>query len=55
MEAAPRVVLRVLDQAANYRVSVHVHQLLDTFVFSEDVEVVVAALPELVACSLETL
>ena len=47
VEAAPAIVLRARDQAALDRVAMDVLKLLDIFLGAGYVEVVVAALPEL--------
>jgi hypothetical protein len=53
--AAPRPVFRFCDKAADDRIAVHVAELLGALGFGEDVEIVVADLPELLAVALETL
>jgi hypothetical protein len=53
--AAPRPVFRFGDEAADDRVAVHVLELLYALGCGEDVEVVVADLPELPAVALEEL
>ena len=52
-EAAPWVVLGLFAEAADFGVTVHIAELFDALVFGEDVEVVVAALPELIALAFE--
>jgi hypothetical protein len=52
-EAAPRVVLGLFAEASSYWVAVHVAEFFDALVFGEDVEVVVAALPELFSLAFE--
>jgi hypothetical protein len=47
IEAAPAVVFGIGDEAAFYWVAVDVLELLDVLLHAGDVEVVVAALPEL--------
>jgi hypothetical protein len=44
--ARPRPVLRSFDETSGDRVTVHVLQLFNPLVVSEDIEVVVAGLPE---------
>ena len=44
-KAAPWPVFRTFDQASFDRVAVHVAELLDSLGFSEDIEVVIAGLP----------
>src|SRR5208282_1174689 len=46
-ETAPGPVLRSFDQTAHYRVAVYIPQLLDTLALAPDIEVVIAALPEM--------
>lgn len=47
VEAAPWPVFRLLDETASDRIAVDVYQLLDPLCVSENVEVVIAGLPEL--------
>lgn len=47
VEAAPAIVFGLEDEAAGDRIAVDVADLFDAFFFGVDVEVVVAALPEL--------
>lgn len=47
IEAAPAVIFRICDEAAFDRVAVDVLELFDVLLVAGDVEVVVAALPEL--------
>jgi hypothetical protein len=42
----PAPVFRLLHQTSRNRIAVHVLQLFDSFVVSEDIEVVVAGMPE---------
>jgi hypothetical protein len=42
----PAPVFRFLDEASRDRIAMHVFQLLHSLVVSEDVEVIVAGLPE---------
>lgn len=51
-EAAPGIVFGLLDESAHDWVAVHVSEFLNALVFREDVEVMVAALPELLPLSL---
>ena len=53
--AAPWPVFGVFCEASFYRVAVDVLELLDVLLVGEDVEVVVAGLPELSAVVLESL
>ena len=46
-EARPWPVFGPGDQAARNRIAVHVAQLLDALLFAPDIEIIVAALPEL--------
>ena len=46
-EARPWPVFGLGDQAACNRIAVHAAQLLDALVFAPDIEIIVAALPEL--------
>ena len=53
--AAPWPVFGVFCEASFYRVAVDVLELLDVLLVGEDVEVVVAGLPEVFAVALEAL
>jgi hypothetical protein len=53
-EAAPWPVFGVFDEASVDRVTVKVAELFDVLPVSEDVEVIVAGLPEVLAVALET-
>jgi hypothetical protein len=55
VEAAPRVVLKLRYHAACDGIAVNVSELLDEFGIGEDIEVVVAGLPELEASAFEEL
>ena len=46
-EAGPRIVFRLLDQTACDRVAVDIAELLNELSLSENVEVIIAGLPEL--------
>jgi hypothetical protein len=54
-KAAPRPVLRLLDQPTYNGIAVHVSKLFDALVAGMHVEVVVARLPELLALALQEL
>lgn len=53
-EAGPDVVFGFLDETAGHGVAMDVAELLDEFSVGEDVEVVVAGLPELEAWAFES-
>jgi hypothetical protein len=55
IEAAPRPVFGLFDKAAHDRIAVHVTQLLHVLAVGEDVEIVVAYLPELGSVAFEQL
>ncbi len=54
-EAAPWPVFGLCHQAAGYRVAVHVTEFFSELPLGEDVEVVVAGLPEVLAVAFEAL
>ena len=45
-KTAPAPMLRFMDQAAGYRIAVHVAQLFDFLLIREDYEVIEARLPD---------
>jgi hypothetical protein len=47
VEAAPAIVFRLWHQATHDRVAMDIAELLDELLLAGDVEVVIAALPEL--------
>ena len=53
VEAAPSIVFRFRDEAAGDRVAMDVTDFFDKFGRGEDIEVVVARLPEAHACAFE--
>ena len=55
VEAAPWPVLGLLDETSCDRVSMHVAQLLNVLLVSQDIEVVVPGLPELSSFTFESL
>ncbi len=55
IEAAPWPVFWFLDEFADHRVAVHVFELFYELVVSEDIEIVVAGLPEVGAGAFEFL